>query len=77
VTAFVEHLFSIVQDFERFKNYLREFLISLSEFAADFEDLYLEEREQQSKQQQQEAIDKARAIPGLIGPHAVNDMDEF
>ena len=75
ITTFIDRIMSITKEFDRFKNYLREFLLTLSEFAADNDELYLEEREQQQLQQKQEAVAKAKAIPGMLAQNLV-DMDD-
>lgn len=77
IQTFVNGLFEI-KDLSLFKNHLRDFLVQLKEFAGDNEELYLEEREAALAEQQQLALKKAMAIPGMIAPSQLpNDPAEM
>nr|KAG5714582.1 hypothetical protein BaRGS_007028 [Batillaria attramentaria] len=55
IKLFIEGLFSFDQDFNAFKEHLRDFLVQIREFAGeDMSDLFLEEREIAIRQAQDE-----------------------
>ena len=70
--AFVTSLGEHHNDLNRFKLALRDFLISLKEFAGDNAELYLEEKETEA---QRKAQDQMR-IPGMLKPSQMDDKDE-
>lgn len=56
------------QDTTTFKAHLRDFLISLKEFAGDNQELYLEELELEQERKKKAEMERAMSIPGLIRP---------
>lgn len=73
IQQFVLGLFSLNDDFPKFKTHLRDFLISLKEFGTDNTELYAEEREQAAKDAKAAERDRAMKVGGLLKP---SDMDD-
>lgn len=61
-------LFDLNQDLTTFKAHLRDFLISLKEFAGDNQELYLEELELEQERKRKADMEAAMKIPGLLKP---------
>lgn len=61
-------LFDLNQDLATFKAHLRDFLISLKEFAGDNQELYLEEQELEQERKRKAEMEEAMKIPGLVKP---------
>jgi exportin-1 len=59
-------LFGYSRDYVAFKNHLRDFLISLKEFAGS--DLMLDEREAEAADKKQRGLDRDMMIPGMVKP---------
>ncbi|KAK2873662.1 Exportin-1 [Arthroderma sp. PD_2] len=74
---FVTGLFVMNDDFNKFKTHLRDFLISLKEFAGDNAELYAEEREQELKEAKAAERDRAIKIGGLLKPSDMDQEDEL
>lgn len=73
VKAFIEQH----KDSARFKSTMRDFLITLKEFAGDDNaDLFLEERETEAQQRAQAEREIAMRIPGMLKPSQLEDKDE-
>ncbi|KNC97005.1 exportin CRM1 [Spizellomyces punctatus DAOM BR117] len=69
VQTFVAGLFVTSRDFEVFLPHVRDFLVTLKEFAgADNSDLYSEEREREAALKKKMEMEKALSIPGMIKP---------
>jgi len=77
VRHFVEGLFTLNDDSTRFKTHLRDFLISLKEFASDNDELFAEEREQQKKAMQEAERERNMKVGGLIKPADLDQDDEL
>ena len=74
VTNFIDGLFATNTDQTRFKLILRDFLISLKEFAgADNAELFAEERELAAKTQKEQERERAMKIGGLLKPSELDD----
>ncbi|XP_022332005.1 exportin-1-like [Crassostrea virginica] len=74
IKIFIEGLFSFDQDIAAFKEHLRDFLVQIREFAGeDNQDLFLEEREQAIKQAQEEKRKIQMSVPGILGPHEIQE----
>jgi len=74
IKIFIEGLFSFNQDISAFKEHLRDFLVQIREFAGeDNSDLFLEEREGAIKQAQEEKKKIQMSVPGIIGPHEIQE----
>lgn len=64
-------------DFNKFKTHLRDFLISLKEFAGDNAELYAEEREQALRDSKAAERDRAMRVGGLLKPSEMDQEDEL
>ncbi|KAH3711724.1 hypothetical protein DPMN_071396 [Dreissena polymorpha] len=74
IKIFIEGLFSFDQDIASFKEHLRDFLVQIREFAGeDNSDLFLDERESAIKQAQEEKKKIQLSVPGIIGPHEIQE----
>ncbi|KAJ3332106.1 Karyopherin transporter [Blyttiomyces sp. JEL0837] len=70
VRSFVLGLFELNKDLMAFKAHLRDFLITLKEFAGDDNSaLFLEEREAEAKMKKEQELAAALRIPGMVKPH--------
>lgn len=70
-------LFTFNDDFNKFKTHLRDFLISLKEFAGDNAELYAEEREQALRDAKAAERDRAMKVGGLLKPSEMDQEDEL
>lgn len=77
IQQFVSGLFAFNEDFNRFKTHLRDFLISLKEFAGDNAELYAEEREQAQADAKAAERDRAMKVGGLLKPSDMDQEDEL
>lgn len=77
ITNFVIGLFALNNDFARFRVHLRDFLISLKEFAGDNAELFAEEREQEKAEMQAAERDRAMKVGGLLKPADMDGDDEL
>jgi exportin-1 len=78
VITFVVGLFDVTKDINMFKQLLRDFLITVKEFASeDNSDLYLEETEASLEQSKQQQRLYRQSVPGLLNPDEVElgDLD--
>ncbi|RKP13231.1 putative CRM1-nuclear export factor, exportin [Piptocephalis cylindrospora] len=76
VNQFVEGLFTLHGNREQFKLHVRDFLIDLKEQIGDTSDLFVDEREAESQRKEQQERDKALAVPGLVKPSDLPDMED-
>jgi len=76
IQAFVVSLGELHGDINRFKLSLRDFLIRLKEFSGDNAELFLEEKEAESRQKAEEERNAAMRIPGMLKPSQLEDKDE-
>ena len=75
VQGFVVGLFSS-RDLNGFKGKLRDFLIQLKEFSGeDNAELFTEEAEAAMAARRQQDIQQRKAVPGILNPHEVDDLD--
>ena len=77
IKQFVVGLFTFNDDFNKFKTHLRDFLISLKEFAGDNAELYAEEREQDLRDAKAAERDRAMRVGGLLKPSEMDQEDEL
>lgn len=77
IKQFVDGLFTLNDDFNKFKVHLRDFLISLKEFAGDNAELYAEEREQEQQNAKLAERERGLKVGGLIKPHDLDQDDEL
>ncbi|KAI9505762.1 CRM1 C terminal-domain-containing protein [Coemansia spiralis] len=75
IEVFVEGLFNFNEDFEKFRDHVRDFLIQTKEFAGDNADLYLEETENEINQKKKIEKELAMQVPGMIKPSDMEDDD--
>jgi exportin-1 len=73
ITAFVEGLFTLNTQYDKFRLTLRDFLISLREFAGDNTELYLVEKEQQERDAQVAERERRSKVSGLLKPSELED----
>lgn len=77
IERFIQVLTEQYNDLPRFKLTLRDFLISLKEFAGDDNaELYLEEKETEAQLRAQTEREAAMRIPGMLKPSQIEDKDE-
>ncbi|KAI5296221.1 Karyopherin transporter [Ascosphaera atra] len=77
IQTFVVGLFTLNDDFNKFKVHLRDFLISLKEFNGDNAELYAEEREEAQKEAQAADRERAAKVGGLLKPAEMDQDDEL
>jgi len=74
IKVFVQGLFDLDHNAGQFKEHLRDFLVQIKEFQGeDCEDLYLEEREAQLQQAQEEKRKRQVQVPGILNPHEITE----
>jgi exportin-1 len=73
ITQFIRALFESTEDHNKFKLILRDFLISLKEFAGDNAELYTEDREQAAKELKDAERERAMKVGGLLKPSEIED----
>ncbi|TGO66108.1 hypothetical protein BOTNAR_0068g00230 [Botryotinia narcissicola] len=77
IQAFVEGLFTLIHSADRFRLNLRDFLISLKEFAGDNTELYAEEKETAERDAKAAERERLSKVGGLIKPAELDDEDEL
>ena len=77
IQHFVEGCFMYSEDSARFKTHLRDFLISLKEFAGDNAELYAEDREQEKQDAADAERERNLKVGGLIKPADLDQDDEL
>ncbi len=73
IAAFIDGLFAANSDLNKFKVILRDFLISLKEFAGDNAELFAEERENAAKTAKEQERERAMKVGGLLKPSEMDD----
>ncbi|OIW27508.1 hypothetical protein CONLIGDRAFT_645770 [Coniochaeta ligniaria NRRL 30616] len=76
ITAFVEGLFANNTQYDKFRLHLRDFLISLREFAGDNAELFLLEKEQQERDAKAADIERRSKVSGLLKPSELEPEDD-
>ena len=76
ITAFVEGLFSLNTTYDKFRLNLRDFLISLKEFAGDNAELFLVEKEQQERDAKTADMERRAKVGGLLKPSELEQEDD-
>uniref|UniRef100_A0A183J6R9 ANK_REP_REGION domain-containing protein n=1 Tax=Soboliphyme baturini TaxID=241478 RepID=A0A183J6R9_9BILA len=72
IRVIVKGFYSFDTDVSKFKDHLRDFLVQIKEHCnADTSDLYLEEREKQIQEAQQEKQRVIATVPGILNPHEI------
>jgi exportin-1 len=81
IQHFVNGLFTLNEDSNKFKTHLRDFLISLKEYTGDNPEdnahLFAEDREQEKKMAQDAERERAMKVGGLIKPADLDQDDEL
>ncbi|KAI9829650.1 MAG: Karyopherin transporter, partial [Thelocarpon superellum] len=77
IKTFVDGLFALNHDLQRFKLNLRDFLIQLKEFSGDNAELYAEEREQEQQSAKDAERERALKVGGLLKPADLDQDDEL
>ncbi|PHH83820.1 hypothetical protein CDD82_9 [Ophiocordyceps australis] len=73
VESFVEGLFTYNTQYDRFRLNLRDFLISLKEFAGDNAELFIVEKEQQERDAKAADMQRRSKVGGLLKPSELDD----
>ena len=73
IANFIDGLFQSNGDLNKFKIILRDFLISLKEFAGDNAELFAEEREQAATKAREQERERAMKVGGLLKPSEMDD----
>ncbi|KLU91186.1 exportin-1 [Magnaporthiopsis poae ATCC 64411] len=76
IVAFVESLFTMNTQYDKFRLTLRDFLISLREFVGDNTELYLVEKEQKEREAKQAELDRRSKVSGLMKPSELEAEDD-
>ncbi|KAM7208660.1 CRM1 C terminal domain containing protein [Naviculisporaceae sp. PSN 640] len=76
IQAFVESLFTLNTQYDKFRLTLRDFLISLREFAGDNAELYLVEKEQQERAAKAAEHERRSKVSGLLKPSELEQEDD-
>ena len=77
IQHFVEGLFTLNTDINRFKTHLRDFLISLKEFSGDNADLYTDDREEAQQAAKEAEREQKIKVGGLLKPSEIDQDDEL
>ncbi len=73
ISSFIDGLLANTNDLTRFKVILRDFLISLKEFAGDNAELFAEERETAAQNAREQERERAMKVGGLLKPSEIDD----
>jgi exportin-1 len=66
-------LFTLNNSYEKFRLHVRDFLISLREFAGDNADLFIEEKEQEARDKLTADHERRAKVGGLLKPSEIED----
>lgn len=75
VTSFTEGLFSLNTQYDKFRLNLRDFLVSLKEFAGDNAELFIVEKEQQERDAKAADMERRQKVGGLLKPSELDDEE--
>ncbi|GAB0135117.1 pre-tRNA nuclear export protein [Epichloe bromicola] len=75
VTSFVEGLLSLNTQYDKFRLNMRDFLISLKEFAGDNAELFVVEKEQQERDAKAADMERRQKVGGLLKPSELEDEE--
>ncbi|KAK3387072.1 CRM1 C terminal-domain-containing protein [Podospora didyma] len=76
ISSFAEGLFTLNTQYDKFRLTLRDFLISLREFAGDNAELYVVEKEQQERDAKQAEHERRSKVSGLLKPSEIEIEDD-
>lgn len=71
----MEGLFSFNTQYDKFRLNLRDFLISLKEFAGDNAELFIVEKEQQERDAKATDMERRQKVGGLLKPSELEDEE--
>lgn len=72
---FVEGVFTLNTQYDKFRLNLRDFLISLKEFAGDNAELFAVEKEQQDRDAKAADIERRQKVGGLLKPSEIEEEE--
>jgi exportin-1 len=75
ITSFVEGLFTLNTQYDKFRLNLRDFLVSLKEFAGDNAELFIVEKEQQEQDAKTADMERRQKVGGLLKPSELEDEE--
>lgn len=75
IASFVENLFQFNTQYDKFRLNMRDFLISLKEFADDNAELYVVEKEQQEQDARAADLERRAKVGGLLKPSEIDDEE--
>ncbi|RYP62091.1 hypothetical protein DL771_009878 [Monosporascus sp. 5C6A] len=73
IEAFIQCLFTLNSSYEKFRLNVRDFLISLKEFAGDNADLFVVEKEQEARDKLTAEHERRAKVGGLLKPSEIED----
>ena len=73
IASFISNLFDSTEDLPKFKLILRDFLVSLKEFAGDNAELFTEDREKAAQDAKDLERSRAMKVGGLLKPSEIDD----
>lgn len=75
IQSFVEGLFTLNTQYDKFRLNLRDFLVSLKEFAGDNAELFIVEKEQQEQEAKNADLERRQKVGGLLKPSELDDEE--
>lgn len=75
IASFVEGLFTLNTQYDKFRLNLRDFLISLKEFAGDNTELFIVEKEQLERDARAADMERRQKVGGLVKPSDLDDEE--
>ncbi|KAI0124924.1 CRM1 C terminal-domain-containing protein [Xylariales sp. AK1849] len=76
INAFIEGLVTLNNQYDKFRLNLRDFLISLKEFAGDNAELYVVEKEQEARDKLTTDHERRTKVGGLLKPSEIEAEDD-
>lgn len=76
INAFIESLVTLNNQYDKFRLTLRDFLISLKEFAGDNAELYIVEKEQEVRDKLTADHERRAKVGGLLKPSEIDAEDD-
>ena len=73
INAFIEGLFTLNNQYDKFRLNLRDFLISLKEFAGDNAELFVVEKEQEARDKISADHERRSKVGGLLKPSEIEE----
>lgn len=76
INVFIEGLISLNNQYDKFRLNLRDFLISLKEFAGDNAELFAVEKEQEKQQALTADHERRSKVGGMLKPSEIEAEDD-